>query len=433
MNLIWVPNQQIALYFLAFCSQNKDFGKFNIFVQDESVIPEMQELAAEMEINFVDRIFATNNSFQNFIMFSFGILSYQEEVRRSVTYNKLWLFGDNFNNSFYLHSHARHWEIEGLVYFGYDLIDEALISAGSLVGKKKRIIGVNEIANIVKELQHRRKIVSYNDTIDSKSFLILDRYWGSDSYPISDWTAYQKYIKEIVNVVDDSFDIVYKGVESSFASLNDKKRNEIVKSTAGSRFRNWNEIVQSDVDFLYLTSPEALILGNRITPSSIFAFDGSTSLVSQLVEREIKVIWPDVANISGIFHEDWIENLIKEKVEIYKQVISSTNGGKDTRQALASTAGINMREFMNRFITKHYVSRLHALIQERDELTQHRSALIQERDELTQHRSALIQERDELTQHRSALIQERDELTNSTIWRATKGVRVVVKWIKRKD
>jgi putative colanic acid biosynthesis UDP-glucose lipid carrier transferase len=96
-------------------------------------------------------------------MFSFGVLSYQEEVRRSVTYKKLWLFGDHFNNTFYFHSHARHWEIEGLIYFGYDLIDEVLISTGSLIGIKKKIIGVNEIANIIQDLQRRRKIVSYNE------------------------------------------------------------------------------------------------------------------------------------------------------------------------------------------------------------------------------------------------------------------------------
>ena len=50
-------NVTLKLLKCAFCSQNKDFGNFNIFVQDESVVPEMQDLAAEMEINFVDRIF----------------------------------------------------------------------------------------------------------------------------------------------------------------------------------------------------------------------------------------------------------------------------------------------------------------------------------------------------------------------------------------
>ena len=175
---------------------------------------------------------------------------------------------------------------------------------------------------------------------------------------------------------DNSLDIVFKGVESSFSSLSDKKRNETVRSIAGSRFRNWNEIIKPDADFAYLTSPEALILGNRISPNSIFAFDGSTSLVSQLGGRDIKVIWPDAANISGIFQEGWIEELIQEKVEIYKQVIDSAYGGMDLEPVVVSTTGINTREFINRFIMNHYVNRLDALTQERDALTQERDAVL---------------------------------------------------------
>jgi hypothetical protein len=52
---------------------------------------------------------------------------------------------------------------------------------------------------------------------------------------------------------------------------------------------------------------------------------------------------------------------------------------------------------------------------------------------LTAERDGLTAERDGLTAERDGLTAERDALINSTIWKATKPVRRVVAWIKRKD
>ena len=71
------------------------------------------------------------------------------------------------------------------------------------------------------------------------------------------------------------------------------------------------------------------------------------------------------------------------------------------------------------------------LTQQRDELTQQRDELTQQRDELTQQRDELTQQRHELTQQRHELTQQRDELINSTIWKLTKPLRVLINFVKR--
>jgi hypothetical protein len=101
--------------------------------------------------------------------------------------------------------------------------------------------------------------------------------------------------------------------------------------------------------------------------------------------------------------------LILEKSELYRDVSSQYKTGDESDLIRVKTAGTGMREIIGRFILTHFAQKSDALTQERD---------------------ALTQERDALTQERDALTQERDALKNSTIWRTTKNIRVVVSWIK---
>jgi hypothetical protein len=410
MNLIWVPNQQFAIYFLHFCERNSDLGEFCIFVQDENVIPEFRELAMEIGIKFVDWNSATSNTFDNFYMFSWGILSYQETVRSSVNYEKLWLFGDGFNNSFLLHSEARNWKIEGLIYFGYELTDYAFISNDLPILEKKVVIEFQGIAKFVKELQDRRNVSDYHVQINSNSILVLDRYWGNDSYKIANWTNYERYFRSIFSKFDTSMQIVFKGVEKNYSGSADDKRDKIFKIITNSNYLSWDQIVATDSDFRYLTSPEALLLGERISPSSFFSFDSSTSLIASLAKNRVEVIWPDEAELAEIFCEPWVKSLILEKSELYRDVSSQYKTGDESDLIRVKTAGTRMREIIGRFILTHFA---------------------QERDALTQERDALTQERDALTQERDALTQERDALVNSTIWRATRFIRALVSFARR--
>jgi hypothetical protein len=66
-----------------------------------------------------------------------------------------------------------------------------------------------------------------------------------------------------------------------------------------------------------------------------------------------------------------------------------------------------------------------------DELTQQRDELTQQRDELTQQRDELTQQRDELTQQRDELTQQRDVLLNSTIWKLTKPLRILIETFRK--
>ena len=409
VNLIWVPNQQFALFFLAFCRENPQLGSFSIFVQDEAVIPELREMAEEMNVKFISRDATAKTHFQYFVMFSYGVLSYQEEVRSSVKYEKLLIFGDLFNNTFYLHSSARDWDIHGLVYFGYQLIDQSFISMDLSESKETFVISLNLIADQVKEIQNRRKIRDYRVSINEQSHLILDRYWGSDAYRFSDWRGYERYIDEIMQISEITQNIVFKKVESSFSGSLDEKRQDRITENQRHACVDWESIVQQDLGFRYLTSPEALFLGDRIKPKSIFAFDGSTSLIGAICQSSLRIIWPDERELAGVFKFPFLEDLVKEKSRIYREVIANSQSDHDPSLIQIHTDGIAMREFLGRFVINHYVIRLDALTQERD---------------------ALTQERDALTQERGALTQERDALTNSTIWRATRFLRALVSKIK---
>jgi hypothetical protein len=398
MNLIWVPNQQYALYFLSLCEKNAHLGRFYIFVQDEGVIPEFKLMAEGIGVNFVDRKFATSNQFDNFYMFSYGILSYQESVRVSVKYQKLWLFGDALNNSLVLHSSARSWEIEGFVYFGYELVDEAFSTFDVRSIRNKEVIKFNGIAKYVKELQDRRNVPDYRNQIDSSAVLVLDRYWGDGSYKIENWEMYERYLSYILCNVEEPKRIIYKGVESDFLGFAESQRLKIFQEITDSDFFDWSQIVSSDSNFRYLTSPEALLLGMRIAPGVFFSFDGSTAMVAELSQFNVKVIWPDEIKLTGIFSEPWIENLIQQKSQMYREVAGQFKIENGLSEIKVITLGTEIREFISRFILEHFV---------------------QERD-------ALTQERDALTQERDALTQERDALISSTIWRKTRFLRVLI-------
>ena len=375
MNLIWVPNQQFALYFLAFCRQYSVLGDYSIFVQYELVIPELKEFAEEMNINFISREDTRKTHFEYFIMFSYGILSYQEDVRASVKYKKLLIFGDQFNNTFYLHSLARDWEIHGLVFFGYELIDNSFISMDLPDVKESFVISLSLIAKQVKELQDRRNIGDYKEIINNQSHLILDRYWGTGPYRFRDRLGYRRYLNRIMETSGIQQSIIFKKVESNFSDVLDNERSHVITEIAGHALISWESVVQEDSDFRYLTSPEALFLGDRIAPNSLFAFDSSTSLIGSLSQTNLKIVWPDDVEVTGIFKYPFIEELVKEKSRIYREVVAESLHEDTLSVVQVRTDGLDMREFLRRFIKNHYVNMLDALTQERDALTQERDAI----------------------------------------------------------
>ena len=422
MNLIWVPNQQFALYFLGFCRQYSSLGDFAIVVQDEVVIPEMWELAEEMNVQFVSREYALTQSFEYFLLFSWGLLAYQEGVRTSIKYKKLLLFGDGFNNTLYLHTSARNWDVYGLVFFGYELVDEAFTTSDLPNVAVKYLIDIDHISACVKELQERRKIGDYKHIINDECFLVVDRYWGMDSYRIKDWRKYNEYIKSVLAYVGEYKRVVFKKIDPVFSNEWNEDRQSAIVEFSGTKYLDWETIVTTDSGFRYLTSPEALFLGDRIEPFALFAFDGSTSLIGKWMRRELRVVWPDEIDLDNLFYDPNHAELLREKAILYREVIQLSSLDESTPSSAIRTSGRRMREFIGRFILKHFEARLKLLTQERDALTQERDALTQERD-------ALTQERDALTQERDALTQERDAIVASTIWRATKNIRGLISWL----
>ena len=196
MNLIWVPNQQAALYLIAYCDLQKNPDSYKIFIQDEKPIPELVESCHQIGVEFVNKDFATKNQFNQLIIFSFGILSYQEEVVRSVKHKKLWVFGDFFNNTFYFHASALKWKVEGFIHIGFRLQDRHFDLRYRDRDSKDFVIPFYKISEWVSRVQHHAGIPSYTSKINPESFLFLDRYWGKDSlYPINDWEKFTKFIK----------------------------------------------------------------------------------------------------------------------------------------------------------------------------------------------------------------------------------------------
>jgi hypothetical protein len=72
----------------------------------------------------------------------------------------------------------------------------------------------------------------------------------------------------------------------------------------------------------------------------------------------------------------------------------------------------------------NHIPRIMSFEQRFERMKLHSLELIQQRDEL-------IQQRDELIQQRDELIQQRDELLNSTIWKITKPLRVLIDVFKK--
>ena len=395
MNLIWVPNQVFAIYFLGYCDENIDEGPFYVFVQDEEVLPELRSLGEEIGAIFVDRNFVSSNSFEKFFMYSWGILSYQEEVRSSVSYEKLWLFGEGFINNFYFHSHARNWEIEGLVYFGYELINESFQEKDLPTITKRIIIDFRRVAKLINALQSKRGIPDYKNQIGADTFLIVDRYWGMRPYLIGNWNNFKNYLEQIVKIPDRTLKVVIKEVPSHIIETEGLRRKESIKYAVGTRKVEWSEIVAPDSDFPYLTSPEALFFGGRIAPAALFSFDGSTSIIAGLVQQDIAIVWPDDIDISDFFLETWTEKLVQEKSMAYRTILAEFNSLNDFRKAKITTKGIEMRELISRFLLEHYIKVKAAVIHERD-----------------------------------AVIHERDAITGSTIWRATLFLRRSITFLR---
>ena len=57
------------------------------------------------------------------------------------------------------------------------------------------------------------------------------------------------------------------------------------------------------------------------------------------------------------------------------------------------------------------------------------SLFLDSKDELTRQRDELTRQRDELTRQRDELTRQRDELLDSTIWRATKPIRILIHFL----
>ena len=73
--------------------------------------------------------------------------------------------------------------------------------------------------------------------------------------------------------------------------------------------------------------------------------------------------------------------------------------------------------------------RMHKL---QEELRQQEELLVQQSTRLIQQRDELTQQRDELTQQRDELTQQNYRLLNSTIWKVTKPVRVIVNFLRKR-
>jgi hypothetical protein len=409
MNLVVCPSRLFAVYLLSYVQTFGIGRKFHFVISGLSEAPnDLISLAKKYGVTFIPEEEIQKTKYEELIIHSYFQFHNQQRFISSINFRTLTLYSDGVRNGFYGLPNLNP-KLAKVISFGLSLREtsfEVCIPNGfeQLVHE---VVSLNQIS-ITWNLLQQISGITISNPFTSNDLLIVMRYWGlPDSiYEFRQEISILDYLKEEFSRGYIPDRVIFRRDARFDQNISLEQLKKLFPHT--TEFIMWEELFGSQGDFPELTEPESVIFGVGGRPGYFFGFDSSLNVLVGRYWEKTKILWPQPQVFRRFFkfprssqHVEEQSIWMKAFVECHpvEGIVELKTSGLPIEQHLTQTS-----------------LRLHE----------------GERDALTQERDALTQERDALTQERDALTQERDALKNSTIWRATKSLRLVISWIKHK-
>jgi hypothetical protein len=419
-NLAICMSRAITIYFLAWAREYGAGREFDLIVSNGETLPDKYiNLLAENGITCVEKTFAQEQTYESLILQPYESFDSHRKLLDWFRFKKIVYFSDSLRNGMFSFPELDPRTTE-IVYFGFELVESAFFEnlTSSQQNISRSIVSVKNIGTTWNDLLGLYPESNSTPIMQKNELLIAMRHWGSVPQYTLKQDNLHEYLLEELESCEGLNRVIYRGHPWLSLDSDLSIRRNLSKYFVFSKnieFVFWEDLFEPNGEFPELTSPEGEFWKSKHQLGQFFAFDGSLNTLVSLRCPETHIIYPNREVYKKYFEYEKSTNLVSEQVLWQRELSDQIKNSSELSGLCVTTSG----KYYEKLIIQ--IAR-----QERDVLTQ-------ERDVLTQERDVLTQERDVLTQERDVLTQERDVLTNSTIWRATKPVRRVVAWIKRKD
>jgi hypothetical protein len=397
-------------------------------IEELSEIDEIAELLSSLNVSVVTFEEAAKARYEKLMILpGYLFFASTESFLKNFEYSTLGMFADGLrNDNFYLDYQLPKDKNILEVYFGYF----PRLSRSSTTQKEPlkttfELVELNFIKDIWSRIIEGFPSKRYED-FQPSDLLVVMRRWGKDPYLLRDGVVLADLLKDLVTSEQNINRVIYRGLsqDHNFLEIDITEFRDWL-SARGVKFVFWNEILNESTLESIFVNPESLLTTEKIGRLGyLFAFDSTVNLVASLCAKNTKVIVPDSKIFENIFEHRNANIILKDHCKLVNRILVSEE--KDFQKiALEYEAGGWPNQVKDKYLEDFQATNMR--------ITEERDGLTAERDGLTAERDGLTAERDGLTAERDGLTAERDALINSTIWKATKPVRRVVAWIKRKD
>lgn len=294
-----------------------------------------------------------------------------------------------------------------VIFWGFQLREKSFFDCFEFDYLEKRC-KVVPIKYIIEAWQNIIELVSNDSKADfghvlgEDDVLVVLRHWGKYHYQFRPGVMIETLVEEYLGELEDKKRIIVKGHPLDLEAENSTYLHlRSVYQSKGIEVLKWSDCFVSESPNAWLLCPESMILNSSFRKlGQIVAFDSSTNVLAQILLPKIDISWPDRIDLSQIFLLDRNLDIVKEQISWMRALNETTVS--DLANSVVEIGGYSTYQMIIDVYLKQYFGES----------------------------QKAISIHDALTQERDALTQERDALIESTIWRLSKPIRLIISRIK---
>jgi hypothetical protein len=410
--LIICPNTTFAVYMICFVKEYGQGQEFSLLITDEKPPAEsIKRYAKELGIQFINEIdFGTY--YEELFIGSYHGFGGHKLLLKSVKFRFLTYFSDGMRNGMFAFPSIDQRLIR-LIYWGFFLDEESFFSQINRAAIASiQVVSFHALQSVWRDLLNK-EINSALPTFVPGDLLLSMRYWGQDDvyYPIKTEITLLDYLEDEFSPKRDIRRVIVRPhpLANTQFDLNE------IEVRFKDRFQviSWDDFLGETNSQIEILTPEALVWLNVLSPSFFFGFDSSLNVLVASMWPETEIIWPEYEKYSKIFSRSLSSSLVREQTA-WMRMCAFQDSAEASEILEYKTPGYAIATVIASMIMNS------------------QQVMLTSTDGLVAERDGLVAERDGLVAERDGLVAERDGLVNSTIWKASKGIRKVVSWIKNK-
>ena len=384
-NLAICMSRVMSIYFLSWVKQFGSEKNFDLIISNGDTLPEEYKVFLEKYgIKCVDKFFAQKQNYETIVLQSYEGFGSHKQILEQYSFKKITYFSDAFRNGMFSFPKLDNRTTE-LVYFGFELFESAF-NDNLNSGQKdivRSIVSTECIKNTWLELTKLYPRQNQGFYMDKRDLLIAMRHWGIHPQYALKSDNLEFYLEEEIENQTGLNRIIYRRHPWMASDLDSRVKSHlchVAKFSKDIELVSWEELLNENVDFPELTSPEAQFWLTDHNLGKFFGFDGSLNTIVKLRCPEVEIIYPNKEIYKKYFEYEKSINLVEEQINWQKDLSHQLSVSEELTEVKVFTSG----QFYEKLIYE-----------------------------------IGCQERDALTQ-------ERDALMNSTIWRLTEPLRKIL-------